>query len=240
MTEPDDGNVPPLAEWISSAMAKMESRYAESPIRGFLQLTPLTAAFDTALMIQADKVAKERARTFFEELAKGKIELTRELIEGEDFLHCFFGSLRAAVRSRKREKIRIFARLLRSTLEAQSLSRTDEFEDYLAILDDLSVREIAVLVTLEKYQTEFPPSDVREAPQKADAFWPKFKTESVAIYGSPEKEVDALIARLERTGLYLVFEGLYGGNPNRLGWLTPAYFRLKELIQDEQGNVLNG
>lgn len=90
---------------------------------------------------------------FFDELSRGEIELKQELLDNNDFLHCFFATTEAAFKTNRTEKIRFLARLLLAAAVDGRLSDIDEYEEYLGILDDLSNRELAVLTLLDKYES---------------------------------------------------------------------------------------
>ncbi len=96
--------------------------YDQPVIRSLIQLIPcgVGSAFDFFIMNKIQDIRKERLRTFFDELGSGEIELTNNLIESEDFLHCYFATLRAALNTRRREKVRMFAGLLKSKVLSNS------------------------------------------------------------------------------------------------------------------------
>ncbi len=119
----------------------VEKKYRNHPIlRSLLQLVPggVGAALDSAVSDQLHKMRAERLDTLFQELQDGERDLTPELIQSEDFLQEFLATTSAALRTKRREKIRWFGRLLLAATGANpGISLADEHEDYLAILDDL-------------------------------------------------------------------------------------------------------
>ncbi len=93
--------------WIG----RLAEEYGNYPtIQALLQLIPKWAVADTLLRHKLIGIEVARTRHFFDQLAQGRFELTQDLIETEDFLHCFFATYRAAVNTRQKEKIRMFAR----------------------------------------------------------------------------------------------------------------------------------
>jgi hypothetical protein len=106
------------ANFLAKNQSLLEA-YADSPvIRSLVQLVPggLGSAFDVGLQHRADKLKEKRLKIFFDELAIGSVELTQEIIENDDFLHCFFIAAAAATRSRRAEKTKLFAKLLKSSI----------------------------------------------------------------------------------------------------------------------------
>ncbi|MED4378683.1 hypothetical protein P9274_23975 [Schinkia azotoformans] len=116
----------------------LEDYKNNSVIRGLIQLVPYGALVDNMITISYNNILIDRSKIFYSELNSGSIILTPEVIESEDFLHAYFSTYKAALYTRQRNKIRFFARLLRSGLIEQSIVNINEYEDYLKILDELS------------------------------------------------------------------------------------------------------
>jgi hypothetical protein len=212
---------------------KVEKYYEKNPvIRALVPLifTPFATGIDAALMQKLQNIKEERARAFFDELADGKIELTGYLIKTEDFLHCFYATTKAALNTRRRQKIRMFARLLKSATIEGAFSDTDEYEEYLGILDELSYQEICMLLFLEKYENKFPKLQNENDLQRANRFWLNYIEDLKKKLNIPELEIDARLTRLNRTGCYETFVGGYMNYTGGKGKLTPTYFRIKKFI----------
>ena len=96
-------------------------------IRGLIQLVPLGfgGAADVSLVLTLEKIREERTREFFDELGKGNIIVDSSLLESEDFLHCYFATVKYALNSRRREKIKMFARLLKSSVTGEGPNGVD-------------------------------------------------------------------------------------------------------------------
>ena len=109
--------------------------YAGNPIiRGLVQLIPagIGSALDVLIVDKAERMKKERVRTFFDELGRGDVALTEELVQSDDFLHSLDATMRAAFRTRREEKVRMFARLLkRGAIDGQAAS-LDDYEEMVA------------------------------------------------------------------------------------------------------------
>ena len=157
--------------------------YEKKPVlRALVQLLPRGGSFDTLATHRAKEIADERLKAFFDELAEEKHELTEELIESEGFLHCYFSTVKAVINTQRREKIKMFARLLSEVISPKANVGADEYEDYLQILDELTYRELMVLNTLYKYESQ----NCMQAKTglvetnlviKTNRYWPKFITE---------------------------------------------------------------
>jgi len=222
---------------------KLVELYENKPlIKGLIQLISPIAALDTILAKRVENIRAERAATLFEEFAKGEKELTEELIRSEDFLHCYFATVKAALNTRRREKIRMFARMLKSAITSCSFSNIDEYDEYLQILDELSFNEIRILATLEKFETQNPAKNGEHPTITAKRFWDKFISALEKSLAMPKNEIGATLFRLNRTGCYETLHGTYGepgmlvawGMTDGVGILTPKYFRLKKIIENEK------
>lgn len=185
----------------------------------------------------------ERLESFFDELSKG-IPPDQALLSNKDFLHCYTRTIEAVIRTHRQEKIRMFACLLASALDEKILiHNVDEYEEYLEILDELSLREIRALILLDKYEEDCPTgagthSMGLNALQRANLFWNKFLEEMEKELEIPKEEVDSFLTRLNRTGCYETIIGTYYDYSGGLGKLTGLYRTLKRLAIKEKGKVI--
>ena len=168
---------------------------------------------------------------FFEELDEGDVQLTDEVIQSHDFLHAFFATTKAALNTRRKEKIEMFARILSSFAAKSSEVSIDEYEDYLNVLDELSYREIVVLSILVKYEKTETFGSQFSASMRARSFWDAFIQEAAASLSVDRDEVESILLRLPRTGCYRVFDANYRDVFEDSGRLTPFYYKLKELVK---------
>jgi len=212
--------------------------YDRNPaVRALVQLVlPVAGSIaDTLAATAWQNIRHERMRTFFDELAKGEDDLTPELIKSEDFLHCYFATVRAATNTRRREKIRLLAQLLRSAMTGEDVASVDDYEEYLGVLDDLHFRELLILVAFdgerERRHMQGPHS---EKP------WLNEETLHTALNGLPDLAVSkddlrGVLTRLSRTGcmVRVVHTGGFytKGEESNASWqLTGTYYRLKQLL----------
>lgn len=204
-------------------------------IRGLIQLTPLGigGAFDVVLIETLEKIRKERAFAFYDELAAGNIVVDDCLLRSEDFLHCYFSTAKYALNSRRREKFKMFARLLKSSLTEEGPKSVDEYEDFLKVLDELSYRELLALSILDEYSSRPRGRDQNDC-QWTDTFWNEFKKRLPQELSMPADEVADFMDRISRTGCYEMFKGGYFDYEGGKGKLTPIYHRLKKFILDNE------
>ena len=227
----------------SSGIIQWVDEHWDNHIRALAQLVPfgIGAAIDTSLDIEIMKYREERVRTLFDELNRGKIQLTDELIHSENFLHSYFATVKAALNTRRRKKIRMFARLLNTAASTDMLSNiegVDEYEELCSILDELSLREMMVLFALEKYEERHYREGKFDTSGNKSADQGYFGEVVKEIFGEeiPDNELSGIVTRLNRTGCYALHGWRKG--PAHDCRLTDIYHRLKELIQEEDGNLI--
>jgi len=212
-----------------SPIYKLAESYKRSPvIRSLVQLIlgNIGSAFDVGLTTFIENIREDRARTFFDELGKRDFPLTEDEIKSEDFLHAYFATCRAALNTRRREKIRLFARLLHNY--ASKSTAVEEFEEHLTILDDLSYRELQVLLILEHYEEANPQRNFKNVHTRAELFWEDFQSECSTKLAIPTNELNGVLTRLTRTGLYETIAFTSMGNRGRL---TRNFYRFIEHLK---------
>ena len=212
-----------------SPIYKLAESYKRSPvIRSLVQLIlgNIGSAFDVGLTTFIENIREDRVRTFFDELSKRDFPLTEDEIQSEDFLHAYFATCKAALNTRRREKIRLFARLLHNY--AFKSTAVEEFEEHLTILDDLSYREFQVFLILKRYEEANPRRKFKNAHTRADLFWEDFQSECETKLAIPTNELNGVLTRLSRTGLYETITFTSTGNRGRL---TRNFYRFIEQLK---------
>ncbi len=228
----------------TETIEQLANRYQTNPIiRGLVQVIPfgIGSAVDVALVTILENIREDRAREFFDELEKGAVQLTPEIIESEDFLHCYFSTARAALNTRRREKIRYFARLLTSSISSSEISTVDEYEECLSILDEISYRELGILAVLSRYEKEHPHQAGESDYDCRVRFWDQFSAEVCSKFSVHREEFSSILTRLNRTGLYMTATGYSSRTEaslnfrGRIGDLTPLYKKFEKLIRPDEG-----
>jgi len=229
-----EGRVSPQGDNMNKIQPLLAKYERNRVIRGLIQLVPfgIGSAIDVVLTKTLEKIQAERATAFFDELASGNVIVDESLLESEDFLHAYYATTRAALNSRKREKIRMFARLLKSSLKENEISNIDEYEDFVKILDELSYRELMALKILDEFSVTPRPEDQNDL-EWTNQFWDKFEKHLTAELSIPGDQVVDFMNRIARTGCYEMFMGGYFDYTGGRGKLTSTYQRLKKFIEEE-------
>lgn len=209
---------------------------AQSPtVRAFLQFIPggIGSALDVFLTDGARMLQEERLRVFFDQLAAGEAKLTPELVKSHEFLHCFFSATRAATRTRREEKIRMFARALTNGIKGNGAASVDEFEEALSVVDELSFREWSALIIFQDMIDQVP-ADENQL-KRVMEIWEPFKERVHKELCIPIDEVEHFIQRTSRTGLFSRLTGFWGDNGNT-GMTTPMFIRIRRLVSNREGD----
>ena len=236
-----------------STLAKIAEAYQNNPVvRALIQLAMapipygIGSAVDAALTAAVENMRSERLRVFFDELASGSTSLTEERIQKQDFLHAYFCTLKAAMNTRRAEKIRLFARLLSNATLLDQIG-TDTFEEYLHILDELSTREMRLLVLLKKIEDDHPPQLIMEGKepkiendlQRANRLWPQFEVAAEEELQIDRNQLGSILTRLNRTGFFETFVGAYLGYSGGRGKTTPFFSQFLAWIQNREEDIGN-
>lgn len=212
-------------------IGQLSVKYSNKPvIRSLLKIIPGWSSADTLIQKRADEIKGDRLRTFFEELAEGRHELTDELIQSEDFLHSYFCTLRAVLNCRQREKIKHLARLLSSSFDPTLRVTPDEHEDLLSILEEISLREFAILNDLRSRELSHPRNEGENDLEHSRKYWNEFKAATIQTFGIPAESFNGFMTRLERTGLYVRITGAFFDYYGDIGTTTPTLARLVLLV----------
>lgn len=157
-------------------------------------LGAIPSALDAFALARIGEVIQERQKAFFDELAKDDIYLTDDLIESDDFLHSFMITFAAAQRTRKKEKIQRFARLLINGVRLHSL-QSSHLEEFTSILEDLSDREFDILLMIKEVEQS------AKLGAAGKTTWNSLVEKANSRYEINFKMLSALVTRLDRTGL---------------------------------------
>ncbi len=206
--------------------------------KGLIQMVPMGSFIDSYLTSSYNQILKNRTKTFLDELVNGDIELSAELIESEDFLHTYFSTFKAALFTKQREKIRLFSKLLINGITTSLINKSDEYDDYLKILEELTSREITILFILNNFEDKNPITEGVNPLQRAGVFWVEFEKEIFNQIDISPSELNGLLTRIQRTGCYQEITGSYWGYTGGQGYLTETYHKLKRLISLKQEDLV--
>lgn len=229
----------------SETLNKLGDEYFTNPvirgIIGLIQLAPPVSAFDEAANAswqrakeRKQKADEKRKRTLLKELYEGRQELTEELIQQEDFLFAIEAVARASLRARRDEKIHLFARLLLNACQDDNLG-SDAFDEYLNILDSLTIRELKVLKLFKIHQENFTADYLNNPQVDKQPYWEAFSKEAEKQLNIPKEHLTSILASTSRTGLFELYPvgSLSGRGVFGSGQTTPRFEDFKKWIREK-------
>lgn len=207
--------------------------------RAAAQLIPLGigSALEVFISGLAESERERRLEVLFDEMERsGRVD--EATLRRVPFLRRFLVTARAAAHTQREAKIRLFARLLVAELPIpEGDTDADAFEEMLRVLDDLSVRELRVLGCLERFERAHPRPPGVDPITHIDSYWATFAGEAAPIMGVAPRDIDIVLQRIARSGLYRpVPLGMGEGRSTMLsdagtvGTLTVLYYSLRERI----------
>jgi len=226
-----------------SVIETLDEQYQAQPeIRLFIEAIavfsglPIGTIFETFVSTKAKELATARMRSFYNELNDGEIELTDELINNDSFLHSYFAVVNYVIRSKDDKKAARFAKIIKSLYKSDIY--IDQFEDYTSIFNELSDREFIILCIKREY--ELRANSVNETNENnpkspfaiTSSYWEEFIKEVQGTLHIEEKELEALLIRLQRTGCYMIHVGYWDIKNDGNGDTTLLFQKLHKIVSN--------
>lgn len=215
-------------------MTELVSYYDNRYVRALIQLVPygIGSAVDVFIHETIEKMRIDRLRAFYTQLEFGKIELTEEIIQNEEFLHCYFSTIKCVLNTSRKEKIELFGKLFNKSIKASLIFDTDNYEYFLKILDELSLVEIQILNLLDRLESQTNPEDrLRNHILRANVeIWKEFRVEMKSQFNIEDNLLDETLIRIERTGCLYIPRITSNDLRPYAAMTTEIYRKLKELI----------
>lgn len=207
------------------------------------------ASLAEGLNFAVSKIHQERFNTLIRELEKQNIVLTEQVVQSEEFIHSVLVIIRASLNTYQREKIRQFAHILSSAIENNELA-SDKFEEFVRILDDITLRELALMRLLREFE-DVNPHEIRVDKniydevireyvesdfQRAQKYWDGFIEKASIKFKLEQTNVSSILTGLNRTGMYETFSGAFIDYKGGQGKTTTLFQEFSEWIKFE-GNT---
>lgn len=167
----------------------------------------LGGPLDAWLKSKGSEITRKRIMGLFEELKKqteeiDKKKINKDFFNTEEFFDLAIMAMDAAARTRSREKVKIYARVLLGAATTWPQPDHDP-ETYLSILSEITPTELEILKALYRVQKDGPPKDVHITKWEQQNGWKRI----LSGFDLPEEEVRLYLQRLERTGLVTSITG---------------------------------
>lgn len=179
------------------------NRYEDNKtVRTLIHLIPggVGSAIDANLDLRIKELKEKKLQTFFDQLHDQLSEFPLDLIDSDDFLHCYFITVRSVLSARREDKIKLFADLISSAIFKDFFKEVDEYEEMISVLDDLSYREIMVLNILSTFEKKHPFKPEKSKINVIESYWDRFKTAVETTLNINKEDVSSVIMRITRSG----------------------------------------
>jgi hypothetical protein len=210
-------------------VSRVVGLYERSPIvRMLVAAHPPLAIAEAGLLATYNWWKTRRLYAFADDIISLNLNPTEEQVRSREFSEAFGAAAERVLQTKREEKIRLFARLFASYVESKDSSAEgfDTFEEELDILDEVGYREFQLLVVLWGHESRFPVDPHENELERTGHYWKDFQAEVTKKLGVGTGELNAMLQRLTRTGLYQIIVGNYTDYVGNRGYLTPLFERL--------------
>lgn len=222
---------------LSNQFQKATEVYNQKTIlRGLICAIPyIGSSIDVILSTEAQKIIQQRLNFLLEQLKRDISELKEkdidnDYLQSEEFFDLLIKTLESAAKTRHREKIKIYSKILRNSLIEKNRQKNDP-EEYLSALSELSLIEIEMVKTIYEYDKQGDPS--------VDAIlWRKNSGLDSVIkkFDDGTDDLDFYLKRIERTGLIKEIVGTILGYTGGVYQVTEGFKKMMVFINFEEND----
>lgn len=220
-------------EEIQNKLVKLSKVYADQTlIRSLINIIPYVGgSIDLLLSSSGQNYVIRRIEYLISELNEqiGKLDETkinRDFLETEEGFDLIIKAFNSASRTRQNEKLKLYAKIIKSAITEGKEFEEDEPEIYLRIIEELSIKEIRVAKCLYQLKEV---NIINEENSKVD-----MSNDYLWLSNQyPEFDKDELISifsRLEREGLIKEDVGNYFGYDGGSYFINPLFKKFIEYI----------
>lgn len=181
---------------------------------------------------------QEKFNFFLDEVKRGTAEIGIQNLNDYDILHTAFLTQQALLKIRQQEKIELLADLFTSYCHKLQPNQNDElnnkYEFILQIIENLSLQEFNLLNILYSYEVKS--LSLANADNKlveVSKYWDEFMTKAQNDLNISQNYVEALLTKLNGTGLYQTITGMYLGYAGNKGYSTPLFYEMINFLQND-------
>lgn len=232
-------------------------------LRTVVNLIPYVgSAMDIILTSQWSRITEKRLNDFLEFTKKefdniNNKSINKEFIESDDFVDLTVKCLTTATKTRNQKKIALLAKILKNAAISKRFEY-DEFEEILPTFEQVSIRELTILVHLNLWENNLKNnyikmlnySEIRRsaAPNFPPGipvylgFWDAFLDDVNKLYKINKEDSEYLLHTSAQKGLFLfepystvkfnTYAARESFDHTMKGKLTPLFFKLKKFVLD--------
>ena len=200
------------SKYISDKLKPAIEKYLENALlRASISAIPFIGSpFDVFLATKAQKIVNDRIMNLFSELIEEMSTLEdgmvdKDYIDSEEFIELFIKTIEVSTKTRNKEKIKLYAKLLKGTVKFQDRKKYSP-EEYLRVLTELTMRELEVARAIYKQQKREKRKGEDELQWALRCGWEELEKECPSI---PEEDFRFIFLRLRKSGLIQDLEHIY-------------------------------
>jgi len=199
-------------KYISDKLKPAIEKYSENAIlRTSISAIPFIGSpLDVFLATKTQKIVNDRIMNLFNELIEEMSTLEdgmvdKDYIDSEEFIELFIKTIEVSTKTRNKEKIKLYAKLLKGAIKFQDRNKYSP-EEYLQVLSELTIRELEVAKAVYKQQSQERKKDENEMQWILRCGWEELEKECPSI---PEDDFRFIFLRLRKSGLIQDLEHIY-------------------------------
>jgi hypothetical protein len=200
------------SEYILDKMKLAIEKYSENAIlRASITSVPFIGSpLDIFLTTEAQKIVNDRIMSLFDKLKEEMNTLEdrivdKDYINSEEFIELFIRTIEASAKTRNKEKIKLYAKLLKGAIKFQNRKKYSP-EEYLQVLSELTIKELEVAKAIYRQQRQERRKDENELQWALRCGWEKLEKKCPSI---PEEDFRFIFLRLRKSGLIQDLEHIY-------------------------------
>jgi len=203
---------PSTDKYISDKLKPAIEKYSENTIlRASISTIPFIGILlDVFLTTKAQKIINDRTMSLFDKLKEEMDTLEDRIIDkdymnSEEFIELFIRTIGASAKTRNKEKIKLYAKLLKGAIKFQDRKKYSP-EEYLQVLSELTIKELEVAKAIYRQQKQEKRKDENELQWALRCGWEELEKECPSI---PEEDFRFIFLRLRKSGLIQDLQNSY-------------------------------
>lgn len=201
----------------------IEANERSPVLRILVKLNPALSLAEAGILGTYAYFQHQRLQVFANEFSTLGLNISKEDAKRREFFDAYTSTARHVLTESRDAKIRLFARLLGRFVESGCVTSIDRYEEHLLLLDEISEREFSLLLLLERHEATHPLQGNENRLERAGHFWTNFEADAGNELGIDSDNLQAILTRLARTGMYHEITGGYFDYGGGRGHLTPIF-----------------
>ena len=231
-----------MAKEVSNKLVKASEVYTQNVVlRALVNAIPyIGGSLDVLFASKGQQIVQERIMELLEDL-KAEMSLLqgetvdKKYLESEEWFDLILRGIEAATKTRNREKIHLYAKVLKGAVTVQN---REEFspEEYLVILAELTPKEIEVARAIYEQQSDRPQDGENELQWAERKGWEQLSEQCPSV---PKEDLPFILLRLQRSGLIHEITGTYVGYGGGVYVITEPFRKLMRYLSVGNGHDAN-